>query len=77
MNRWPLPLCLALLPAALGAETSPLAAPELLFEGVPETMDAKRDAFDALNRHCRDDAIITSSTSSIVDSPRGSPLSVL
>ena len=30
MNRWPLPLCLALLPAALGAETSPLAAPELL-----------------------------------------------
>lgn len=43
-----------------------IAAAELLFEGVPETMDAKRDAFDAINRHCRDDAIITSTTSSIL-----------
>jgi 3-hydroxybutyryl-CoA dehydrogenase len=43
-----------------------IAAAELLFEGVPETMDAKRDAFDAINRHCRDDAIVTSTTSSIL-----------
>lgn len=43
-----------------------LAAAELLFEGVPETMEAKRDAFDALNRHCADDAILTSTTSSIL-----------
>jgi 3-hydroxybutyryl-CoA dehydrogenase len=43
-----------------------LAAAELVFEGVPETMAAKRDAFDAINRHCRDDAILTSTTSSIL-----------
>jgi len=43
-----------------------LAAAELLFEGVPETLEAKREAFEWLNRHCRDDAIITSTTSSIL-----------
>ncbi|MET3373256.1 3-hydroxybutyryl-CoA dehydrogenase [Variovorax boronicumulans] len=43
-----------------------LAAAELVFEGVPETMDAKREAFEQLNRHCRDDAILTSTTSSIL-----------
>jgi 3-hydroxybutyryl-CoA dehydrogenase len=43
-----------------------LAAAELLFEGVPETLDAKREAFEWLNRHCREDAIITSTTSSIL-----------
>ncbi|MEN9628275.1 MAG: hypothetical protein RJA10_1502 [Pseudomonadota bacterium] len=52
----------------VGADDAPaaLAAAELLFEGVPETMEAKRDAFDAINRHCRDDAIVTSTTSSIL-----------
>ena len=49
----------AAAPAALGAA-------ELLFEGVPETMEAKREAFDWVNRHCRDDAIVTSTTSSIL-----------
>ncbi|WPG36389.1 3-hydroxybutyryl-CoA dehydrogenase [Variovorax sp. EBFNA2] len=43
-----------------------LAAAELVFEGVPETMDAKREAFEHLNRHCSDDAILTSTTSSIL-----------
>lgn len=43
-----------------------LAAADLVFEGVPETMDAKREAFEQLNRHCRDDAILTSTTSSIL-----------
>ncbi len=43
-----------------------LAAADLVFEGVPETLDAKRDAFTHLNRHCRDDAILTSTTSSIL-----------
>ncbi|KTT24098.1 3-hydroxybutyryl-CoA dehydrogenase [Pseudacidovorax intermedius] len=43
-----------------------LAAAELVFEGVPETMAAKREAFDWLNRHCRDDAIFSSTTSSIL-----------
>jgi 3-hydroxybutyryl-CoA dehydrogenase len=43
-----------------------LAAAELLFEGVPETIEAKRGAFEVMNRHCRDDAVITSTTSSIL-----------
>ncbi|MNP94288.1 3-hydroxyadipyl-CoA dehydrogenase [compost metagenome] len=43
-----------------------LAAAELVFEGVPETIEAKREAFEHLNRHCRDDAILTSTTSSIL-----------
>jgi 3-hydroxybutyryl-CoA dehydrogenase len=37
-----------------------------VFEGVPETLEAKRDAFDQLNAHCGDDAILTSTTSSIL-----------
>ena len=49
-----------------GGAAAALAAAELVFEGVPETMEAKRDAFEALNRHCRDDAILTSTTSSIL-----------
>jgi 3-hydroxybutyryl-CoA dehydrogenase len=43
-----------------------LAQADLVFEGVPETLEAKRDAFDQLNRHCRDDAVLTSTTSSIL-----------
>ncbi|MGE5118110.1 MAG: 3-hydroxyacyl-CoA dehydrogenase NAD-binding domain-containing protein, partial [Betaproteobacteria bacterium] len=43
-----------------------LTAAELLFEGVPETIEAKRDAFAALNRHCRADAVLTSTTSSML-----------
>lgn len=43
-----------------------LAVADLVFEGVPETMEAKREAFEQLNRHCRTDAILTSTTSSIL-----------
>jgi 3-hydroxybutyryl-CoA dehydrogenase len=43
-----------------------IARAELIFEGVPETMEAKRDAFEQINRHCSDDAILTSTTSSIL-----------
>ncbi len=43
-----------------------LAAAELVFEGLPETIEAKREAFELLNLHCRDDAILTSTTSSIL-----------
>jgi len=43
-----------------------LAHADLVFEGVPETLDAKREAFEQINRHCRDDAILTSTTSSIL-----------
>ena len=50
---------------AVGAPDA-LAGAELLFEGVPETIEAKRDAFAALNRHCRPDAVLTSTTSSIL-----------
>ncbi|VTU37857.1 3-hydroxybutyryl-CoA dehydrogenase [Variovorax sp. PBL-H6] len=53
-----------LVPAADAARA--LAGAELIFEGVPETLDAKREAFEQLNRHCRNDAILTSTTSSIL-----------
>ncbi|NDZ13068.1 3-hydroxyacyl-CoA dehydrogenase [Variovorax sp. WS11] len=43
-----------------------LSAAELVFEGVPETLEAKREAFEQINRHCREDAILTSTTSSIL-----------
>lgn len=43
-----------------------LSGAELVFEGVPETLQAKREAYDQLSRHCRDDAILTSTTSSIL-----------
>ncbi|MDQ7973509.1 MAG: 3-hydroxybutyryl-CoA dehydrogenase [Rhodocyclaceae bacterium] len=50
------------------AEDAPaaLAAAELVFEGVPETLEAKRDAFAWLNAHCTPDAILTSTTSSML-----------
>jgi 3-hydroxybutyryl-CoA dehydrogenase len=50
---------------AAGA-ASALTAAELVFEGVPETMAAKRDAFEFINRHCSDETIVTSTTSSIL-----------
>ena len=43
-----------------------LQAADLVFEGVPETLGAKREAFEQINRHCRMDAILTSTTSSIL-----------
>ena len=51
--------------AADGA-ASALRSAELVFEGVPETMAAKRDAFERLSAWCSDDAILTSTTSSIL-----------
>ena len=43
-----------------------LADAEMVFEGVPETLEAKRDALAEIGRHCRADAILTSTTSSIL-----------
>lgn len=43
-----------------------LAGAELVLEGVAETLEAKRETFEQLNRHCREDAILTSTTSSIL-----------
>jgi 3-hydroxybutyryl-CoA dehydrogenase len=50
------------------AEAAPavLAQADLVFEGVPETLQAKRDAFEQLSRLCRADAVLTSTTSSIL-----------
>jgi 3-hydroxybutyryl-CoA dehydrogenase len=43
-----------------------LAATDVLFEGVTETDEAKRDAFARACRHLRPDAIIASTTSSML-----------
>src|SRR2546423_1060052 len=45
---------------------SALAAADVLFEGVTETDEAKRDAFARACRHLRPEAIIASTTSSIL-----------
>lgn len=45
---------------------SALAEAEMVFEGVPETIEAKREALAEIGRHCRADAVITSTTSSIL-----------
>ena len=39
---------------------------ELIFEGVPEVMDAKIDAFEWLSRHAHKDAVIASTTSTFL-----------
>jgi len=49
-----------------GRAAGVLGAADLVFEGVPETLEAKQDAFAQLNTLCRDDAILTSTTSSIL-----------
>lgn len=42
-----------------------LAQADVIFEGVPESLDIKEDAFEAISRHARSDAIIASTTSTI------------
>jgi len=48
------------------AAAKALGGAELVFEGVAETLAAKHEAFEQINRFCRDDAILTSTTSSIL-----------
>ncbi len=43
-----------------------LAASELVFEAVPEVIDAKKDAFALFDRHASADAILASTTSTIL-----------
>lgn len=43
-----------------------LAGSDLVFEGVPEVMDAKREALAFACEHVRDDAIVASTTSTIL-----------
>lgn len=43
-----------------------LAGVPFVFEGVPETLEAKREVFDLLSRHADADAVIASTTSTIL-----------
>lgn len=51
---------------AADAASRALAGAGLVLEGVPETLEAKREAFEQLNRHCHEEAILASTTSSIL-----------
>lgn len=53
-------------PVTADAAKAALGAAELVFEGVPETLDAKREAFEQISAWCSPDAILTSTTSSIL-----------
>jgi 3-hydroxybutyryl-CoA dehydrogenase len=43
-----------------------LAGADMVYEGVAETLAAKREALAEIGRHCRADAVVTSTTSSIL-----------
>jgi 3-hydroxybutyryl-CoA dehydrogenase len=51
-----------------GREDAPAALAEsaIVFEGVPETLDAKREAFAFAGRHVRGNAIVASTTSTML-----------
>ncbi len=51
-----------------GCDEAPaaLAAADVIFEGVPETLPAKREAFALISRLARPDAIVASTTSTIM-----------
>ena len=51
--------------AGRDAAPAALARAELIFEGVPETLDAKRECFAFLSEHVRPDCIVTSMSSTI------------
>lgn len=52
--------------AARGAAPAALAEADVIFEGVPEVMEAKREAIALAAAHARSDAIIASTTSTIL-----------
>ncbi len=52
--------------AARDAAAEALADADFVFEGVPETIDAKREAMSFLGDHLRADAIVASTTSTIL-----------
>lgn len=45
---------------------SALSGADVIFEGVPETLDAKRDAFALISEHADAEAIVASTTSTIL-----------
>lgn len=53
-----------ILPRAGAAKA--LEGARFVFEGVPEVMEAKRDAFDLISRHAAADAIVASTTSTFL-----------
>ncbi len=50
----------------LASAAGELAAADIVIEGVPETRDAKKYALELVGAHARDDAIVTSTTSSML-----------
>lgn len=52
--------------AAHGEAAAALAAVDVLFEGVPEVLEAKREAFAYAAAHLRADAIVASTTSTML-----------
>ena len=50
----------------LASAAGELAAADIVIEGVPETRDAKKYALELIGAHARDDAIVTSTTSSML-----------
>ncbi len=52
--------------AGLAEAGKTLRSAELVFEGVPERLDAKREAFEFICRHLPDGAIIASTTSTML-----------
>jgi len=51
---------------ALGQCTDVLAKADVIFEGVPETLDAKQSAFKLISAHAQEKTIIASTTSTIL-----------
>jgi 3-hydroxybutyryl-CoA dehydrogenase len=51
---------------ALEGAPQALAGADVVFEGVPEVLDGKRDAFAFICRHVRSDAILASTTSTFL-----------
>jgi len=49
-----------------GGAAEALAGARFVFEGVPEVMEAKRDAFELIGRHAAPDAIVASTTSTFL-----------
>ena len=49
-----------------GNTSTALAAADVVIEGVPETLEAKKNALELISKYVRDDAVITSTTSSML-----------
>ena len=51
---------------SLASAAGELAAADIVIEGVPETLEAKKNALELIGRYVRADAIVTSTTSSML-----------